>query len=162
MKKIILSAVVTGVVITGISSNMKVQADDSLNGNTEIGAEVTKGDVTLVVDSTVDFGTQVLSDTVDFGSRDINYTVTDYSGTVNGFELSAKLLDQDEKRSLKLNGTELSDTATTVVSETSNEFGENEGIVTSELVYSGVENIQTYNSLIEWNLTKGTTSQISE
>lgn len=162
MKKIVVSAVVCGGIIMGMSSGITAQAADQLNGSTAIGADVTKGELTLQVDATTDFGSQPLSDVVDFGSKDMGYTVTDYTGTTTGFELSAKVTDTDTKRSLKIGGKELSETATPIVTEATNVVGENTKTVAAELVYTGVEKVQKYTSNIEWNLTKTTTEQISE
>lgn len=162
MKKVIVSAVLCGGILMGITSGVTAQAADQLDGNTIIGAEVIKGDITLKVDNTIDFGSQPLSDVVDFGSKDISYTVTDYTGATNGFELSAKVMDTDEKRSLKFGDIELSEIATPVVIEATNIVGENTKTVSSSLVYTGIEKVQKYTSNVEWNLNKSTTKQISE
>lgn len=163
MKKVVVSAVVCVGVIMGMTSGLTAaQAADQLNGSTAIGAEVTKGDLTLTVDGTTDFGSQPLSDVVDFGPKDIDYTVTDYTGTTNGFELSAKVTDTDEKRSLKIGDVSLSETAAPIVTEEDNVVGDNVKTVSSELVYTGVKKVQKYTSNVEWNLTKTTTKQISE
>ncbi|CAK20207.1 hypothetical protein WJ048_04025 [Listeria welshimeri] len=162
MKKIILSTVLCGGILMGMMNGLTVQAADTLSGNTEIGAEVIKGDVSLTIDATTDFGSQPLSETVDFGSKDINYTVTDYSGTTNGYEISAKLADADGKRSLKIGEVELSEEVVPVVTKDVNIVGENSDKVTSTLVYTNVTKVQKYTSTIEWNLTKGSSKQISE
>lgn len=162
MKKIILSIVLCGGVLLGMTNGLTVQAADTLSGNTEIGAEVIKGDVSLTIDATTDFGSQPLSGTVDFGSKDIYYTVTDWSGTTNGYEISAKLADTDDKRSLKIGEVELSEEAAPVVTKDENSVGENSDKVASSLVYTNVTKVQKYTSTIEWNLTKGTSEQISE
>lgn len=162
MKKVIVSAVLCGGVLMGMTSGLTAQAADQLDGSTTIGADVTKGDITLKVDTETDFGSKPLSDVVDFGSKDIGYTVTDYTGTTNGFELSAKVMDTDEKRSLKIGEKELSETAQPVVTEANNVVGENTKTVSSALKYTGIEKVQKYTSNVEWNLTKSTTKQISE
>lgn len=162
MKKVIVSAVLCGGVLMGMTSGITAQAADVLAGNTNISAAVTQGDVTLSVDTDVEFGTQPLSNVVNFGEKTISYTVMDYSGTTNGFEISAKVTDKDEKRSLKIAETELTEEAANVVRSEANSVGENTGNVTSALVYSGVQTAQAFTTTVEWNLTKGTTSQISE
>lgn len=164
MKKIGYSLLFTGSLLIFISfgSGNIVHATDNLTGNTKVGAEVIKGDVSLTVDQTVDFGKQPLSQVVDFGSKDINYVVTDYSGTTNGYELSAKLTDTDNTRSLKVQGVELSNIASPVMKKTMNSVGDNNDKVSSSLKYTGVTKAQKYSSSIEWNLTKVSTKQISE
>lgn len=162
MKKRILGLTLLGGLLIGATNATSAEAADVLNGSTEIGAEVVKGDVTLIVDNKTDFGTQPLSSVVDFGLKDINYTVADYSGTTNGFSISAKLTDIDEKRSLRLDGIELSDVAVPVVTKDSNLVGDNVDKVSSGLIYTGVTKAEKYTSTIEWNLTKATTKQISE
>lgn len=162
MKKFILSAVLCGGVLVASSSMLTVHADDTLTGTTAVNSEVVKGDVTLKVDEATDFGQKALSSVVDFGSKDINYTVTDYSGDVKGFTISAKLTDTDDKRSLKIGDVELSDQEAPVVTKASNTVGENTDKVAAALKYTGVEKVQKYASSIEWSLTKGTTAQIAE
>lgn len=162
MKKAILSTVLCGGILMGMTSGLTAQAADQLDGNTTIGADVTKGDITLQVDTETDFGSQPLSGVVDFGSTDISYTVIDYTGTTNGFELSAKVMDTNEKRSLNIGGKELSETAQPVATEANNVVGENTKTVSSALKYTGIEKVQKYTSEVEWNLTKSTTKQISE
>ncbi|WP_404898609.1 hypothetical protein [Lactococcus garvieae] len=141
---------------------LTAHADDTLTGTTAVSSEVTKGDVTLKIDTTTDFGQQPLSAVVDFGTTNVNYTVTDYSGDVKGFTIAAKLADTDSKRSLKIGEVELSDTAATVVTTNTNVVGDNTNKVSAALKYTGVEKVQKYASSIEWSLTKGTTRQIAE
>lgn len=162
MKKVIVSLVLCGGITVGILSERIVYADDTLNGSTEVGAEVIKGDVTLAMDSATDFGSQPLSETVDFGAKDINYTVTDYSGTTDGFTISAKLTDTDDTRSLKIGETELSETAAAVITKDSNEVGDNTDKISATLVYTGVTKVQKYATTIEWNVTKASINKISE
>ncbi|MFK4943882.1 hypothetical protein ACFX18_07020 [Lactococcus garvieae] len=141
---------------------LTAHADDTLTGTTAVSSEVTKGDVTLKIDTTTDFGQQPLSAVVDFGTTDVNYTVTDYSGDVKGFTIAAKLADTDSKRSLKIGEVELSGTAASVVTTDTNVVGDNTNKVSAALKYTGVEKVQKYASSIEWSLTKGTTRQIAE
>lgn len=162
MKKIILSTVLCGGILVASSSMLTAHADDTLTGTTAVSSEVTKGDVTLKIDTTTDFGQQPLSAVVDFGTTDVNYTVTDYSGDVKGFTIAAKLADTDSKRSLKIGEVELSDTAASVVTTDTNVVGDNTNKVSAALKYTGVEKVQKYASSIEWSLTKGTTRQIAE
>ncbi|MFK4881361.1 hypothetical protein QR692_08755 [Lactococcus petauri] len=162
MKKIILSAVLCGGIFVASSSMLTAHADDTLTGTTAVSSEVTKGDVTLKIDTTTDFGQQPLSAVVDFGTTDVNYTVTDYSGDVKGFTIAAKLADTDSKRSLKIGEVELSGTAASVVTTDTNVVGDNTNKVSAALKYTGVEKVQKYASSIEWSLTKGTTRQIAE
>lgn len=162
MKKIILSAVLCGGVFVASTSMLTVHADDNLTGTTAVSSEVVKGDVSLKIDSTTDFGKQPLSTVVDFGTRDVNYTVTDYSGDVKGFTIAAKLADTDAKRSLKIGKVELSETAAPVVTKDTDAVGDNTDKVSAALKYTGVEKVQKYASSIEWSLTKGTTRQITE
>lgn len=162
MKKMILSAVLCGGVLVASSSMLTVHADDTLTGTTAVSSEVVKGDVTLKVDAATDFGQKALSAVEDFGTKDINYTVTDYSGDVKGFTISAKLTDTDAKRSLKIGGVELSDTAAPVVTKTADVVGENTDKVSAALKYTGVDKVQKLTSSIEWSLTKVTTLQIAE
>lgn len=162
MKKNILSAVLCGGILVASSSMLTTHADDTLTGTTAVSSEVTKGDVTLKIDTTTDFGQQPLSAVVDFGTTNVNYTVTDYSGDVKGFTIAAKLADTDSKRSLKIGEVELSDTAATVVTTNTNVVGDNTNKVSAALKYTGVEKVQKYASSIEWSLTKGTTRQIAE
>ncbi|KSU19376.1 hypothetical protein [Lactococcus lactis] len=162
MKKFILSAVLCGGVLVASSSILTVHADDTLKGTTAVNSEVVKGDVTLKVDEATDFGQKALNSVVDFGSKYINYTVTDYSGDVKGFTISAKLTDTDDKRSLKIGDVELSGQEAPVVTKATDAVGENTDKVVAALKYTGVEKVQKYVSSIEWSLTKGTTAQISE
>ncbi len=162
MKKKITGTLLLGSILLGASIGMVAQAADTLNGSTEIGAEITRGDVILSIDSPTNFGSQPLSAIVDFGSKEIKYTVTDYSGLTNGFTISAKLTDTDEKRSLKIGEAELSETTAPVIKKTTNTVGENKDKVTSSLTYTGVTKTQNYTSTIEWNLSKVDTKQISE
>lgn len=162
MKKIILSAVLCGGIFVASSSMLTAHADDTLTGTTAVSSEVTKGDVTLKIDTTTDFGQQPLSAVVDFGTTAVNYTVTDYSGDVKGFTIAAKLADTDSKRSLKIGEVELSGTAASVVTTDTNVVGDNTNKVSAALKYTGVEKVQKYASSIEWSLTKGTTRQIAE
>ncbi|HEM7699985.1 TPA: hypothetical protein U2K93_001647 [Enterococcus faecalis] len=162
MKKVIVSAVLCGGVLMGMTSGLTAQAADQLDGKTTIGSEVIKGDITLKVNDNIDFGVKPLSGVVDFGTKEISYTVTDYTGTTNGFELSAKVMNKDGKRSLKIGDKELSEKAQAVVTEANNVVGENTKTVSSALKYTGIEKVQKYTSNVEWNLTKSTTKQISE
>lgn len=162
MKKIILSAVLCGGVFVASTSMLTAHAEDTLSGTTAVNSEVVKGDVTLKVDEGTDFGQQPLSAVVDFGTKDVNYTVTDYSGDVNGFTIAAKLADTDAKRSLKIGEVELSETAAPVVTKDTDAVGDNTDKVSAALKYTGVEKVQKYASRIEWSLTKGTTRQIAE
>lgn len=162
MKKIILSTVLCGGILVASSSMLTVHADDILTGTTAVSSEVTKGDVTLKIDTTTDFGQQPLSAVVDFGKTDVNYTVTDYSGDVKGFTIAAKLADTDSKRSLKIGEVELSNTTAPVITTDTNVVGDNTNKVYAALKYTGVKKVQKYASNIEWSLTKGTTRQIAE
>lgn len=162
MKKKIKSTLLLGGILLGSTFGMSAQAADILNGSTEIGAEIIRGDVILSIDSPTNFGSQPLSAIVDFGSKEIKYTVTDYSGLTNGFTVSAKLTDTDEKRLLKIGETELSETPALVIKKATNKVGENKDKLTSSLVYTGVTITQKYTSTIEWNLSKVNTNQISE
>lgn len=162
MKKIILSAVLCGGVLVASSAMLTAQADDTLSGTTAVSSEVVKGDVTLTVDNSTDFGQKPLANIVDFGAHDINYTVTDYSGTTDGYTISAKLTDTDAKRSLKIGDVELSDTDAQVVSQSSDQVGDNADKVSATLKYTGVTEAKAYTSSIEWTLTKATTRSIAE
>ncbi|MFK4895354.1 hypothetical protein ACI1TH_00380 [Lactococcus petauri] len=162
MKKIILSAVLCGGILISSSTMLTAHADDTLSGSTAINSEVIKGDVTLTLDSSIDFGKKPLANIVDFGAHDINYTVTDYSGNTNGYTISAKLSDTDAKRSLKIADVELSDTDAQVISQSSNQVGDNTDKVSTTLQYTGVTETKTYTSSIEWTLTKATTRSIAE
>lgn len=162
MKKTILRVLVCSGMLFSLFCGVKVYAEDVLNGDTEIGAEVIKGDLSLIVDKNIDFGKQPLNSTVDFGTQDIKYNVLDYTGKTNGYELTAKLTDIDEKRVLKIDEVEISDTAALVVSKDSNVVGKNEDKVAAKLVYNGITSVQKYTSSIEWNLTKVTAREILE
>ncbi|MFC0234312.1 hypothetical protein ACFFIF_09950 [Vagococcus entomophilus] len=160
--KYVLMSGLLGIVLVGLVGGKQALADDTLNGNTAISAEVTAGDVTLDVDKNIDFGKKALADIVDFGSQDIGYTVTDYSGTTDGYSISAKLTDKDETRTVKLGDTVLSTDAAVVVKPTSNKVGENKDKVKAALSYEGVTSVKKFTSTIEWTLTKGRTEQIGE
>lgn len=163
MKKVIMtgSLVCGTILVMGLSTGLTVQADE-LTGNTAIGAEVIKGDTVLEIDKNTNFGQKSLSDVVNFGTQDINYTVTDYTGTKNGFSISAKLTDTDATRSLKVSGEELSETAVEVVNADTNAVGANVAKVEIGLVYTKAQDTKVFNSTIEWELTKATTKSISE
>ncbi|WKK68808.1 hypothetical protein [Brochothrix thermosphacta] len=162
-KSMIKGSILCGtMVLVGLNSGLTAQAADSLSGNTNVGAEVTTGDVILKVNSSTDFGQKPLDKVVDFGKKNINYTVTDYTGTKNGFSISAKLGDSDTTRSLKIGDKELSETAVAVVIAGSNTVGPNEGVVEASLIYTDAQDTQKLNSVIEWELTNTTTREISE
>lgn len=162
-KTMITGSVVCGtMLVMGLTSSLTVSADDTLAGSTTIGAEVTKGDTILAIDKNINFGQKPLADKVDFGPQDIKYTVTDYTGTKDGYSISAKLTDEDTTRSLKINGEELSQTPIEVITADANKVGENGATVTAELVYTGAQDTTTFNSTVEWVLTKATTRAIKE
>lgn len=162
MKKYILSIALCGGGLVASTASVTVHADDSLTGTTSVSSEVVKGDITLAIDNSTDFGQQPLSDVVDFGTKDINYTVTDFTGTTDGFTIAAKLTDIDSKRSLKLGGIELSDIDTPIIQKATDTFGDNKDKVSAALKYTGVNQVKVYTSSIEWSLTKGTTAQFKE
>ncbi|EUJ41143.1 hypothetical protein [Brochothrix campestris] len=141
---------------------VNVHADDVLTGNTTIDAQVTKGDLILAMDEKTDFGTQPLGDKIDFGTKDIAFTVTDFTGTTTGFTLTAQLGDTDAKRSLKVGGVELSETAVTVLSKPTNIIGENKEKVGAQLVYTNVNETKVFQTLVKWQLTNATTKDIAE
>lgn len=159
MKNMILSAVLCGGILI-VSSPMLTAHADTLTGTTAVSSKVVKGDVTLDVDSTINFGEKPLNSVVDFGTKPVNYTVTDYSGNSNGFTISAKLADVDAKRSLKIGSVELSDKEAMVVTKATDVVGDNTDNLSATLMYTGVDKVQSYTSSIEWTLTKGTSSQI--
>lgn len=162
MKTIILRTVLCGGVLVGMTSGMTVQAD-TLDGNTKLSAEVTQGEVNLSIQEEVKYDAQPLSSSVDFGEKLVEFRVTDYSGTTNGYEISAKLLDNDDKRFVTINSDEISETARTVFIAESNTVGINlPELVEVGLQYKGIEKTMTYTTDIEWTLTKATTEQISE
>lgn len=168
MKKVILlSALLGGVFLfsttasadsgtgtTPAAGTATNQTADS--GTTDLTAATTAGDISLTVDPTVDFGSKPLADVVAFGTKEINYTVTDYTGTTDGFTLTAKLKDDDATESLKLDTNELSTTAINIAAPTTDVFGDNAGKTSADLTYTGVKTVTTLTSTIEWNLTKAT------
>lgn len=161
MKKKICATLYVGTLICA-SSITTVHAADTLTATTTVNSEVIKGDITLQVDKTIDFGQQPLSRVVNFGTKNINYTVTDYVGKTNGFTISAKLSDVDAKRSVKIGEVELSQDAASVVTKSTDTVGENTDKVSASLKYTGIEKVQKYTSSIEWSLTKGNSAQIAE
>ncbi|GMC02491.1 hypothetical protein K5E_21570 [Enterococcus thailandicus] len=162
MKKIVLGIVCFVGITLMLIQNMNVYADDILHGNTAIGSEVTHGDVSLSVDAQIDFGKKKLDKVVDFGSRNITVTVSDYTGDMAGYEVTARLLDTDYKRTLKIGNTELSDTEVSVIKKDTNVVGENIDTEVVSLSYTGLTNAQIVVSNIEWNLSKVHTYQINE
>lgn len=162
MKKMMIAGtVLLGGLLSGVASGVTAHAADTTNGSTDIGAEVVRGDVTLTVNQSINFGSQPLAADVDFGSKDIGIYVIDFSGTTNGYTVSAKLTDTDAARILKVAGKELSEQSTEVVIRESNGI-QNQDTVEAELSYNGLTELGTYSSTIEWNLIKATTSQIAE
>lgn len=161
MKKLLSMTLCVGILL-GASSAVTAHADGTTTGTTTVNSEVTKGETTLKVDGATDFGQKPLSSVVDFGTRDINYTVTDYTGETNGFTISAKLSDKDDKRSVKIGEVELSQDAASVVTKSTDTVGENTDKVSASLKYTGIEKVQKYTSSIEWSLTKGSSAQIAE
>lgn len=161
MKKLLSMTLCVGILL-GASSAITAHADGTTTGTTTVNSEVTKGDLTLKVDGSTDFGQKPLSSVVDFGTRDINYTVTNYTGETNGFTISAKLSDKDDKRSVKIGEVELSQTAAAVVTKSTDAVGENTDKVSASLKYTGVEKAQKCTFNIEWTLTNGTSAQIAE
>ncbi len=162
MKKIILSAMLCGGMLLGVANSGVAHAADKLTGNTTATATVTKGDVTLDIDSAINFDPQPLSGDVNFGSQDVNYKVTDYSGDTKGYQLSAKLGDTDATRTVKIGDTTLSDSAAVVASKDSNIVGENADKLSVSLEYNGIKEVKDYSTAIQWNLTKTQTEQITE
>lgn len=142
MKKKICATLYVGTLICA-SSITTVHAADTLTATTTVNSEVTKGDITLKVDKAIDFGQQPLSRVVNFGTKNINYTVTDYVGETNGFTISAKLSDVDAKRTVKIGETELSQTATAVVTKSKDVVGDNTDKVSASLKYTGLEKIKS-------------------
>ena len=155
------SVVCGGMMAFSFVSN--VNAADKTNGETTVNSEITQGEVTLTVDGTTNFGQKALAPVVKFGEQDINFKVTDYSGTTDGYTITAKLGDADTTRSLKIGESELSDTqATEVFAKDSHEVGENEGSVKAALTYTGATETRAFTSVINWELTKGSTADIAE
>lgn len=162
----------TGSVICGgmmaFSFVSSVSAADKTNGETTVNSEITQGEVTLAVDAETNFGSKELAPIVDFDDQVINFKVTDYSGTTNGYTITAKLGDADTTRSLRITGTsgsesELSNTdATEVVAEATHDVGENEGSVNAALKYTGATETRAFTSVINWELTKASTTDIAE
>jgi hypothetical protein len=162
MKKIILSAALCGGMLLGTANGIAVHAD-TLSSSTAVSAEVTRGDVTLAVDPTVDFASQPLAATVDFGSKDINYSVTDYSGETDGYQITAKLTDEaDATRTVTVGGVTLSNEAAQVASKTTNEVGENADTLAATLSYTGIKQVKDYSTSIEWNLVNTPADDIGE
>ena len=157
----------TGSVICGgmmaFSFVSSVSADNTMNGETTVNSEITEGEVTLEVDATTNFGKKELAPVVNFDDQVINFKVTDYSGTTNGYTITAKLGDADTTRSLKIGESELSNTdATEVVAEATHDVGENEGSVNAALKYTEATETKAFTSVINWELTKGSTADIAE
>lgn len=173
MKKIVLRTLFIGGITLGLSifGNTAVLAADSLTGKTDIAAKTIAGDVTLMIDGTVDFKEQPLSPEINFGSQDLNYTVTDYSGSTNGYILQAQLEDQDMNRTLQVDGKEISTTGTekddqgneipttptSVVDKATDVFGDNTDKLPVTLKYKNVTEIKDLTTKIEWTLIKGGT-----
>ncbi|ATF25653.1 hypothetical protein [Brochothrix thermosphacta] len=157
----------TGSVICGgmmaFSFVSSVSADNTMNGETTVNSEITEGEVTLEVDATTNFGKKELAPVVNFDDQVINFKVTDYSGTTNGYTITAKLGDADTTRSLKIGESELSNTdATEVAAEATHDVGENEGSVNAALKYTDATEKKAFTSVINWELTKGSTADIAE
>lgn len=157
----------TGSVICGgmmaFSFVSSVSAADKTNGETTVNSEITQGEVTLAVDAETNFGSKELAPIVNFDDQVINFKVTDYSGTTNGYTITAKLGDADTTRSLRIGTSELSNTdATEVVAEATHDVGENEGSVKAALKYTGATETRAFTSVINWELTKASTTDIAE
>lgn len=157
MKKIILSAALCGGVLLASAATLTVaHADDVKKDSTVVTSEVTKGDLTLVVEKDADFGTKPLASTVTFDTRNIGFNVIDYSGNTDGYEVSAKLTDKDEKRVLKLADKELSDAPQVISAPKTNKVGDNGDAVSAVLSYTGITKVQKYASTIEWSVEPAT------
>lgn len=151
---------VGGLLIIPTSSGVK--ADDVLAGKTTIEAQVTRGDLIIGIDAKTNFGEQPLNETVDFGSRDIAITIIDYTGSTSGYTITAQLTDADKKRALVVNGVALSETAATVLMKANNQVGENKEKVVAQLKYRNPTETKVYQTVIKWQLTNGTTTEIAE
>ncbi|WP_429960513.1 hypothetical protein [Enterococcus sp. AZ012] len=139
-----------------------ISADDNLREKNTMSAQVIGGDISFSIENAVIFESQILSSHIDIGSKDIDYVVTDYSGTVDGYEITAKLLDTDPTRILKINDVELSDVSNIVVLTDSNSIGENSDTLNISLEYRGISEAKTYTSIIEWTFSSSQTSEIFE
>ena len=138
-------------------------ADNNTNGETTVNSEITEGEVTLEVDATTNFGKKELAPVVNFDDQVINFKVTDYSGTTNGYTITAKLGGADTTRSLRIGTSELSNTdATEVVAEATHNVGVNTGSVDAALKYTGATETRAFTSVINWELTKASTTDIAE
>ncbi|ODJ58899.1 hypothetical protein [Brochothrix thermosphacta] len=163
MNKLMKTGSVICVGMMAFSFVSSVSAEDKMNGETTVNSEITKGEVTLEVDATTNFGKKELAPVVNFDDQVINFKVTDYSGTTNGYTITAKLGDADTTRSLKIGESELSNTdATEVVAEATHDVGENEGSVNAALKYTDATETREFTSVINWELTKGSTADIAE
>jgi len=139
-----------------------ISADDNLREKNTMSAQVIGGDFSFSIENALIFEAQTLSSHIDIGSKDIDYVVTDYSGTVDGYEITAKLLDTDPTRILKIDDVELSDVSNIVVLTDSNSIGENSDTLNISLEYRGISEAKTYTSIIEWTFSSSQTSEIFE
>lgn len=165
MRQIHKGYVIGGIVcIVGFSAQttIGVKADDVLTGNTTIDAQVTKGDLVIGMDATTDFGQKPLGNKVDFGTKEIAFTITDFTGSTKGYQITAQLADTDKKRSLKVGGVELSEMAATVLTKDSNVIGENKDKVAAQLVYTNLTEMKVYKTIVKWQLTNTASKDISE
>lgn len=162
MKKTILSIALCGGILASVGTAVIVHADDTKTGTTEVTSKVLAGDISLLIDNSVNFGEKTLAKEVDFGSKDVNFTVTDYTGAPKGFTIQAVLKDEDAKRVVTVGDKELSKTATQVYSVKANNNGDNIGKVAATLKYTGLDTAKVYTTNIEWTLSAGTSKAISE
>ncbi|MBZ6003762.1 hypothetical protein KII95_07000 [Leuconostoc gelidum subsp. aenigmaticum] len=159
--------VATGILAVGmiVGPLTSVNADDTLNGTTNVTSEVTRGDLSLKVADSVDFGKQVLSPVVDFGTKGIDYTVTNYTGELDGYTISVKADADVSERSFKVgdvsNASATDATAVTVAAE-DDQNGDKLGTADSALSYAGLKTIGKYNTELTWTLTQGTPEQFAE
>jgi len=162
MKKIYFIPFLVSIFLSFSLGVKTISAEDNLEGSTAISAQVVAGNTSFSIENEILFDSQTLSNQIDIGLKEIEYVVTDYSGTVNGYEITAKLLDIDPTRTLKVADVELSDASSFIVSSNSNIVGENTGILDVSLEYKGISEAKTYTTIIEWTYSSSHTSEISE